>query len=310
MTDDRSLERAARSWLENGPTEAPDRAVEAALLRIQTLPQERDLRIPWRFPTMTTPARIAAAAVIGVLAVGGALFMLGRPDQTNVGGPGPSPSETISPSTSPSASPAPSASPVGQLAAGTHVRTPFSKPGSDACFTPPQPGCIDTTNDDAISITFTVPDGWSGTDDGVTPTDSTADAHDASLLFIRGASLYTDPCRNTGAPEIPVGPTVDDFTNAVADHPLLEVTAPVDVTLGGYSGKYLELQVPADLAGCPVYRPWEPWYYAQSAGERWHLWILDVDGVRVVIQSIDHAETSAARRAELQGIVDSIQIAP
>ena len=43
MTDDRSLERAARSWLEVGPTQAPERAVEAALLRIQTTPQERDL---------------------------------------------------------------------------------------------------------------------------------------------------------------------------------------------------------------------------------------------------------------------------
>ena len=74
MTDDRSLERAARSWLEAGPTQAPDRAVEAALLRIQTTPQERDLRIPWRLPKMTTPARVAAAAVIGVLAVGGALL--------------------------------------------------------------------------------------------------------------------------------------------------------------------------------------------------------------------------------------------
>ena len=102
MTDDRSLERAARSWLENGPTEAPDRAVEAALLRIQTLPQERDLRIPWRFPTMTTPARIAAAAVIGVLVVGGALFMLGRPGQPAVGGPGPSPTPTRSPTPIPS----------------------------------------------------------------------------------------------------------------------------------------------------------------------------------------------------------------
>ena len=54
MTDDRSLERAARSWLETGPTQAPDRAVEAALLRIETTPQERDLRIPWRFTDMTT----------------------------------------------------------------------------------------------------------------------------------------------------------------------------------------------------------------------------------------------------------------
>ena len=42
MTDDRSLERAARSWLEEGPTRAPDRPVDAALARIQTTRQERD----------------------------------------------------------------------------------------------------------------------------------------------------------------------------------------------------------------------------------------------------------------------------
>ena len=51
---------------------------------------------------MTTPARVAAAAVIGVLAIGGAMFILGRSGQsTNVGGPSPS----ISPATpSPSGS--------------------------------------------------------------------------------------------------------------------------------------------------------------------------------------------------------------
>jgi Tol biopolymer transport system component len=90
MNDDRSLERAARSWLETGATQAPDRAVEAALLRIETTPQERDLRIPWRLPKMTTPARVAAAAVIGVLAVGGAFFYFGGPGQSSVGVPGPS----------------------------------------------------------------------------------------------------------------------------------------------------------------------------------------------------------------------------
>ena len=52
MTDDRSLERAARSWLESGPTEAPDRAVDAALLRIQTTRQDRVTPVPWRLPKM------------------------------------------------------------------------------------------------------------------------------------------------------------------------------------------------------------------------------------------------------------------
>ena len=50
--------------------------------------------------------------------------------------------------------------------------------------------------------------------------------------------------------------------------------------------------------------------YAQGASNRWHLWILDVDGVRVVIQSMDYPDTPAEQQAELQAIVDSIQIEP
>ncbi len=71
MNDDRTLERAARSWVEEGPTRAPDRAVEAALSRIQTTAQERDL-VPWRLPTMTRTARWVAslAAIAVVVAIG------------------------------------------------------------------------------------------------------------------------------------------------------------------------------------------------------------------------------------------------
>ncbi len=99
--DDRSLERAARSWLENGPAQAPARAVEAALLRIETTPQERDLRIPRRFTEMSMPVRVATAAVIGVLAVGGAFYSSDDRDRS-IGGPGPS--VTASPPTSAPAS--------------------------------------------------------------------------------------------------------------------------------------------------------------------------------------------------------------
>jgi hypothetical protein len=316
MTDDRSFERAARSWLEVGPTEAPDRVVEAALLRIQTTPQERDLRIPWRFPTMTTPARVAAAAVIGVLAIGGALFVL-RPGLSSVGGPGLSPIASPSPTAglSPAASSSPVGPPEGPLPAGTYTITPFAHSGSDACLTPPQPGCVDPTNDDSVRVTFAVPDGWSGSADSITLAAEANTAPDgAGLLFQRGASLYEEPCRTASLPdvppEIPVGPTVADFADAVAAHPRLDVTTPIDVTLGGYSGKYLDLQVPADITSCDLYRPWEPWFFAQGPGQRWHLWILDVDGIRVVVTSTDYAGTSLQRRTQLEAIVDSIQIQP
>jgi hypothetical protein len=75
MTDDRSLERAARSWIDAGPTRAPERVIEGALLKVQTTGQERELRIPWRLPAMLTPTRLAAAAIIGALVLGGAIII-------------------------------------------------------------------------------------------------------------------------------------------------------------------------------------------------------------------------------------------
>jgi hypothetical protein len=112
MNDDRTLERAARSWLEAGPTEAPDHAVETALLRIQTTHQERDIRVPWRVRPMSTTARLAVAAIaIAVVAVGGALI-LAPGGNSSVGGPTPNPAGSASTTTSaaPSSTPPPSAS--------------------------------------------------------------------------------------------------------------------------------------------------------------------------------------------------------
>jgi hypothetical protein len=120
MTDDRSLERAARSWLDEGPTRAPDRALEAALLRIQTTDQERDWHVPWRTRSMTQTNRVLAGVLaVAIILVGGALIL--RPGgNTGIGGPGPSASAAPSPSVRPSATPAapptpstvPSASPT------------------------------------------------------------------------------------------------------------------------------------------------------------------------------------------------------
>jgi hypothetical protein len=91
MSDDRRFERAARSWLELGPAEAPDHAVEAALLAIESTPQERDIRIPWRRLRMTPPLRLATIAVIAALAIGGGLI-LGLNPRSQVGSPSPGPS--------------------------------------------------------------------------------------------------------------------------------------------------------------------------------------------------------------------------
>jgi N-acetylneuraminic acid mutarotase len=106
MTDQRELDRLLGAYFEKGTNELSDRVIDAALDQIDHTRQRSALRLPRRFPTMTMPIRIATAAVIGVLAVGGA-FYLTRPDRPAVGGPSPEPSasEIASAPANPSASP-------------------------------------------------------------------------------------------------------------------------------------------------------------------------------------------------------------
>ena len=99
MNDDRSLERAARSWIEEGPTRAPDRPVDAALRTIELTPQERDLRIPWRMPNLKPMTRVAMMAVLAVVVVGAAVFAL-RPSSNVAAPPSPSPAQSFAPSQS------------------------------------------------------------------------------------------------------------------------------------------------------------------------------------------------------------------
>jgi hypothetical protein len=104
----------------------------------------------------------------------------------------------------------------------------------------------------------------------------------AGLLFHRGGWLYSELCGGPG-PDIPTGTTVDEFVTALVEHPDLDVTSPVDVTLSGYSGRYLELRAPAntttdelgpDPSGCNYYFVWEPGIYAQGPNALWRIWVL------------------------------------
>jgi hypothetical protein len=120
MTDDLRFERTARDWLELGPVGAPADVVQAALLEIETTPQERDLRVPWRIQTMPTFARalVAAAVVIG-LAAGGAL-LLQRNDAPIVSTPSQS-----APIASPVTSASPSTSAPASASSGSLADTPL-----------------------------------------------------------------------------------------------------------------------------------------------------------------------------------------
>jgi N-acetylneuraminic acid mutarotase len=114
MTDQRELDRLLGAFFVEGTDELADRVIDAALDQIDHTRQRRAVRMPRRFSTMNMLTRLAAAAVIGVLAVGGTLYLVQR-GQPAVGGPSPTPGVSSSPSQpavgSPSPTPGASSSP-------------------------------------------------------------------------------------------------------------------------------------------------------------------------------------------------------
>ena len=260
------------------------------------------------FATVVVVFAIAGCATGQDVATGAATSATAAPTPTTTpSGPTPSPSE------SPAPSPSPARIPDGPLAAGTYTFPPFAGPGGLCVGESSQAGCIEAgAEDDSIRITLTLPDGWTGIEGwAVVPSvESYSPPGGAWLLFMRGGWLYSEPCGGPG-PDIPTGTTVAEFVTALVDHPDLDVTSPRDVILGGFSGQYLELRAPANLtpSGCG-YFVWEPGIYAQGPNDLWRIWVLDVDGVRVVVRADSFPGTSPQVQAQLAAIVDSIQIEP
>ena len=101
MTLDRDFDRIASAWLADGPTELSDRVLDVVVDQVHLTRQRRVVRAPWRFRTMSMPARVAALVAVGVLAIAGAVALggIGGLSRTNT-----TPAPTTPASTSPAAS--------------------------------------------------------------------------------------------------------------------------------------------------------------------------------------------------------------
>ena len=126
-------------------------------------------------------------------------------------------------------------------------------------------------------------------------------------------SVFTHPC---DASAESVGPSVADLAEALAAQQLRDTTDPVPVTVGGYDGLYVELAVPDDVdAGdCPggVFSLWPG--RAQNAqeiqGQVDMVWIVDVDGQRLVFDAAHDADVSRQNVAELEEMATTATFAP
>jgi hypothetical protein len=171
------------------------------------------------------------------------------------------------------------------------------------------PGSYVMTEVPNLSITFTVPDGWYK---GNVPFVAWENSSNSSVGFHSPDNLLIDACDPAlGMRDPAVGPTAADFVAALGTMPGLTVSEPLDVTVGGYTGKLIEVTADPD-AGCTG--ELELWDFAgirvpgpgPGAGER--LWILDVDGTRLIITARLRAEASPDVKPALDGVVESIRI--
>jgi hypothetical protein len=135
-------------------------------------------------------------------------------------------------------------------------------------------------------------------------------------------NLKADPCRwKAGTMNPRVGPTVGDLAAALLEQRGPAKGTSTDVTLGGYRGKLVEFSIPADFNHDPcdegVFSRWEAasapgdwggWIY--GGGMRNAVYIIDVAGQRLVVDTMSLPGASAIDLAELDQMIDSIRFQP
>jgi len=164
-----------------------------------------------------------------------------------------------------------------------------------------------------IEIALTLPDGWSRLGWVVIK-------NAAHLGLFPVANVYSDPCHWAGAlPDPPVGPSVDDLATALVNQPTRHARVS-DITLDGFTGKLVKMKVPSDISfsDCDkgLFGSWseagsnDPSRYHHGPGEIDDVYIINVEGTRVVIDAAHMPSTAAEELAELEGMVASIDIQP
>ena len=140
---------------------------------------------------------------------------------------------------------------------------------------------------------------------------------------IRNATTYRiyRNITNDSGSAVDVGTTVDELVTALIEQKGREASAPTDVTVGGFPAKRIDLTVPADLdtSTCTngVLRYWPApgpdlgdGDCCAPPGSTDSVYVVDVAGNRLVVVARYYPGTPAENRAELQGVVDSIEIEP
>ncbi len=239
----------------------------------------------------------------------------------------PTPTPTAAPTPTPSPSPTPAVLPEGDSVALVPGRYAFP---------------IRATNP---KISFTVPSGWAGNsvlvgkDDvgsgtcspvGCKGTNPGSDTAAAPFVFNQAFDHgFKDPCTNH-TPVVPAaGSGAAGLLAVIAAQPGIHAGPITGVTVGGHTGKYVDYTVTVDPAACgngedgfwiwgtcpaPVTPGCEnvtgDRRYGVSKNGHERSYAIDVDGKTVTFLTNQPVDLTAADRAELQRVLDSIEFEP
>jgi hypothetical protein len=294
---DSEFDRLLAEWLEDDVFVAPATPVDAAVEFARSHRRRRDWLDWFRRDAMPTRATmglrpiaiLAAIAVLLALGGGGAALLASRPDST------PMPTATAD---TPTLSPGPTATPL-----GVRPLPPFGggrlDPGRYAVEVP----------DSDVTATITIEDGW--TTGGWYIMDPPAFTKQVSFWTVE--NVHQDWCDPESLPGRAIGPTVDDLVAALDAQQNTDMSAAAEVEVNGFAGKRVRMQF-SDRVLCND-TDLLPYFVTPSGpgrdmepGRVDTLWILDVDGNRVVICTSlqDRDDTVAA--TSVAAVIDSMEL--
>jgi len=285
MTQDATLNRIVRTWLDEGADSLPDHVLSDVLTQIPTLKQRRPLVERWQPRTGGVAFRLAAAAMAVVVVAATALVISTFRPSGLIGNP-PSPSPTARWYVPPM---------PGELPAGTvTIYDPFP-----------------------MQVQLDLGPGWTLSDDGVGSDaaviykGSRFGTDGRGLIIAVPTMLYNDACDTSSGIHDP-GPSATDFMNALTtQQPGPAATGVGDVQVGGFDGKHVQVrtlnlishEIPPACSGGIV-----RWVSSQSlphvaSGQSDEYWVLDVDGRHLVLDAFDFG----AHQADLDELRQAVQ---
>ncbi len=145
----------------------------------------------------------------------------------------------------------------------------------------------------------------------------TTDDQYGDITVWRVVQVLSDPCHRRTA--VDIGPTVQDLARALVTQ-TGPSTQPEPVVLDGHPGLTLDVTIPPaiDLSRC-TRREYSLWRFERRGDGRAaqdtpglvsRLWILDVDGTRLVLVATLFPDQPAALHQELTTIAESVHFEP